>query len=226
MLQPLTVEGREREGMGTYKWKLLPLGPRHICVSGWASRTISIVDRATLKKVRSLRSWAPDLVIDASDGGSVWVCSFYGGEARLLDTERLSVRSTRTLRLGRDPFHDGDKILVAAGRRVAANEHVAVEQIHAVEPTHVAVLDAGSFEAFGESKPIRHLRGVLGLDRHGHIVVSTHGGLALLDRTTLALVDDIEVTDRAWQVCFNVETNSVVLMPKQFWGEELVVVSW
>jgi hypothetical protein len=108
--------GVVKQGLGTYKWNVLPVGAGLVGVSSWSTKTTTLISTSELRVLKQLRFPALDLAVDAADGETS-LFSFHAGTMATLEREGLRTNGQRDLPTGTAPVLVDSAIHVALGRR-------------------------------------------------------------------------------------------------------------
>jgi hypothetical protein len=218
--------GARPRGLGTSAHRLLALGPKHLGVTGWSSKSLAVVERTATAVVKRIPVTAAHLAVTTDDG--VRLYAPHGGEAVDVTLPSLRVTGRRPMATGSAPvLHDGELVLLAGER--APVPRVPAERLWRVAPRELLALDAESLEPTARGPLPEGARDVLGVDGAGRVVVSTHTGVALADRRTLGRGARFDLPDLRQALHAHrwlPGPGCVVVYPRRREPHELLVVSW
>jgi hypothetical protein len=218
-----------KEGLGTYKWDLVPLGGGLLGVSGWSSKSTTLVSTDEMRVRKRLRFPAPDLAV-SHGAGEVTLYSFHAGTRATLDHRTLRTTDAHELPTGVGPVLVGRTIHVALGRRRRADRRIPASQLWKLHATRLAELDVHGLTQGRRARAPRRFRRVLGADRRGRLIAQTARTIRLLDPETYRTLATWTPTDGAvtelWSACHLAPHDAVAVRPSQFWVPELTVLTW
>lgn len=171
------------KGFPKWMYKLLPLGPALLGVTGWSGATITVVETSRLSVVGLVRMPSPDAIWRREADGDVELLSFNGEVARTLDSKRLRLGARRPLPKGKGPYVRGDRAWIVSGRpRVDPR----APGIRTIDGDRVSEVYLPTGEITRDSPTLPQPERVRGIDRFGRVLVACHHGFVLLDPDTLA----------------------------------------
>jgi hypothetical protein len=190
---PRLLRACRPRGLGKYQHRLLALGAHRLGVTGWGSRSVAVIDRATGTVVDRVRVTAPHLA--AAMPNAVRLFAPHGGECVDLALPALAVAARRKMPTGTRPIlHDG-RLFLLEGVRCEVHDEVPIRRLWRVKPERLSVLDAESLLAVNTAVAPPEARDVLGLDASGRLVISTPRGIALASSDELHELERAELDE-------------------------------
>lgn len=224
---PRVTKAVKPKGLGTYLWRLLPLGPDHLGATGWATRSLAVIDRACGTVEKRIRVVSPHLAVKRGD--HVRLYAPHGGECLDLSLPSLARAGRRAMPLGTAPVIHGGELLMASGDRKPLDAESDVDEIWRVVPKAIVALDPESFSELRRAAAPAGARDLLGVDSAGRLIVSTDTGVALLSNPTLHEEGRVDLPSLSKPVAFHAFVegmDAVVISPDRFLPKELVTIRW
>ena len=232
----LTVFDRERrervgvvkQGLGTYKWDVVPMGVGLVGVSGWSAKTTTLVSTEDARVVKQLRFPSLELAVPGTDS-EIALYSFHAGTMATLHAQNRTARHHRDLPTGTSPLLLDTTIHVGLGSRRRTDWRTPTSKQWWVRTTRLACLDAATLQPLREGRSPRRFRRFLGVDSHGRLIAQTATSIRLLDPDTyrtLAIWTAPDDVVQLWSACHAAPDDAVVIRPHQFWVPELTVLTW
>jgi hypothetical protein len=224
--QPEVVEVYRPKGLGTYLWRLLDFGDELVAATGWATRSVLLLNRADGSVVKRLHIVSPHTSVRLPDG-RIRLLSFHGSEAVDVDLQTLQPVARRALPCGTRPVVAGSETFVLTGHRKPANHEIPIEQMWSVEPQELAALDNDGYSVKRKVPAVRGARDVLGV-ADGTVVIATDSGIWLARADDLASVGYCEVSSLigGCPLAFVPSARAVVLIDNFLLPTELKVITW
>jgi hypothetical protein len=220
--------GVVKQGLGTYKWTVLPVAEGLVGVSGWSMKTTTLISTGELRVIKQLRFPALDLAVHAADGQTS-LLSFHAGTMATLGSEGLRTSGQRDLPTGTAPMLVDSAIHVALGRRRRVDRRIPPTEQWRVKPTRLASLDPNTLQPQRSARPPRRFRRFLGVDSHGRLIAQTATSIRLLapiTYQTLATWTPTDPTSELWSSCHVAPHDMVVVRARQFQVPELTLLTW
>jgi hypothetical protein len=201
-LDPMTPIAVHRAGIGKYHWRLFPIGANLLGVTGWITKSIAIVERATGTVVGRVPIRSPDLVTAIAGSSDVWLLAFHDGAAARYDVGRRRVVERRAIPLGTGPVVVGERIFLLAGTRTKLPD-VALDEMWSIRVSHPVAIEARTFDVLQHGPALTsvpldthwdsipsNIRPASGIDANGRLAMWTSRGIAVFDPGTLGLLGE------------------------------------
>jgi hypothetical protein len=237
-----------RKGLGAYHSRLIGLGPELLGVGHHRGQSLALLRTLDGGLVKRVRVAGPGVGYPLS-GGRVRILGLHYGQASDLDTTTGKVVARHSVPYGTDAIHIDETVIVVIGERRAIRVVTDVRDAPRegtvvvsagpqhdtdsgvdlgwdVLPRRIAVIGATALDVRREAPAPRGTVQVLGLDRCGRIVISTHSGLTLLDQRTLTPIADYRATRQIIGAVLCPRANTAALLGAEDDPYVLSAVHW
>ena len=222
--QPEVVATYRPKGLGTYLWRILDFGPDFVAVTGWALKSVLVLNRHDGTVVKRISAAAPQSSMRIDDH-TIRLFALHGGEVVDVDLKTLKP-------IERHRVPDGTRAIVAEGEvftltgpRQAADSHVDIKQIWRIEPKELVALD-GKLRITRRVPAPAGARDAIAIT-DGVVVIATDRGIALARKTDLGPLGVFDIADSGvWEYAFVMGARAVVVSVDRFTPTEIKVVRW
>ncbi len=222
--EPEVIATYRPKGLGTYLWRLLDFGPKLVAVTGWASKSVLVLDRTDGSVVKRIAAAAPQSSV-RMDNCVIRLFALHGGEIVDIDLTMLKPIARHRVPNGSRAVVAAGEVFALTGPRRATHRSIDVKQIWRIEPKELVVFDDELNVARKAGAP-SGAREVLGV-ADGTLVISTDSGIALVRSSDFRELGAFEIQrSDLWQHSFVPAARAVVVSPDRFVPTELKVVTW
>jgi hypothetical protein len=170
-----------RDGLPTYLWRLFEFGEELVGATGWSGGTVTVIDRRSMKIIRTIRTPSPDVVLAGPDGDTVELLAFNAELRRTLRISTMSLGNRNRIPSGTGPLLVGRRIWFVEGDR----DPDSPARIRRIRGRNVSVLDVDSNAIVARSPALDQPVRVIAVDGGGRPLVQCRFGLDLLDPVDL-----------------------------------------
>lgn len=192
-----TVTDVVRKGIGKYQATLIDVDRDLLGVGHHRNASLLLVSKSDGSPVKRIRTAGPQVGYRLPDG-RFRILGFHHAQVSDVDTDRRRVTARHRVPYGTGAIHVDDQVIVLLGDRQDFLGPYPDASIPSsgdettlgwdVAPREVAVLDASTLGIRRRAPAPSDAVEILGVDRDGHVVVSTHYGFVLLEPASLTAI--------------------------------------
>jgi len=222
--EPVVVATYRPKGLGTYLWRMLDFGPDLVGVTGWASKSVLVLNRADGSVIKRIAAIAPQSSARIDDR-VIRLFALHGGEIVDVDLATLKPIERHRVPDGTRAVVGNGEVFALIGPRRVADPHVDIKRVWRVEPKELVAFDTDLKVARRVQAP-SGAREVLAIT-DGTLVIAAARGVTLVRASDLVELGSFEIErSDVWQHAFAPATRSIVVSPDRFVPTKLKVVRW